>query len=494
VATKIILILIANQTVKMSQKSKLFSPRILMTISMVLLVVLQALWLRTEFRSAVDSFSRETNMAFRSTLHQMKDSIFFGNIHKIAGDSTVSAEWVKWTNPSNDGNIHISISERDDSLRSELKTVAISLPVQQNTNDSTMIKREMLLSKKDINSLFEIKSKGYSTDSIAKYFRPNLNPSLSELKFIVLEKEFTEPFSRPSYRSSKDSLPFTTSYFPFAGMLYAIEFPQGQLMVLKKLLPQFGFSLFTTALILFSFMLVFRSMRTQQKLMEQKDHFVGNITHELKTPVASVAVAIEALKNFDVLKNRDRAMEYLDLAALELNRLSILTDKILKTSVLEYSDEIKNNKSTLDLGVITEKIIASHRVFAEDKGIDLVFEKTGNLLMQGNEEHLSQAVYNLIDNAFKYAAEGKHIKVVLGEQPEHLILEIEDKGPGIAPEYKLRVFEKFYRIPTGNVHNVKGYGLGLHYVMGVVKHHNGKITLESVSGKGCNFIVKLPKK
>lgn len=486
----------------MHQSKKVFSPGVLMAISMVLLIVLQALWLRTEFQSARDSFSRETNMAFRTSLHQMSDSIFFGNIQDIASDSIIEAGRKKWHSSAREGIRRITITHHreDDSLSPHLdstgttnKTIAVSFSNPENPDDSIVITREISDSRQDMRWLFTGEMQGYNTDSIAIYYRRFLNPPLSELPFAVLEKEFAFSHSRQPRRTSSDSLPYTTSWYPFAKKLYAVEFQNAQFFVIRKLIPQAGFALFTTALIFISFLLVYRSMRAQQKLMEQKDHFVGNITHELKTPVASVGVAIEAMKNFDVLTNRKRAMEYLDLAQNELNRLSILTDKILKTSVLEYSDEIRNNKTEIDLGEVVEKVLASFRLNAEEKNIELLVEKTGRLEMKGNEEHISQAIYNLVDNAMKYASEGKYIKIILGEQPENIILEIEDKGPGIKPEHKNRIFDKFYRIPTGNVHNVKGYGLGLHYVRGVVKHHGGKISLESGPGKGCKFIVKLPR-
>ena len=142
---------------------------------------------------------------------------------------------------------------------------------------------------------------------------------------------------------------------------------------------------------------------------------------------------------------------------------------------------------------IVEKVISSFRILAEQKGIAFSFQNEGDTTILGNREHLTQMIYNLVDNAVKYAAEGKEITITTGEIPDAVILEVKDKGPGIEPAHRSKIFEKFYRVPTGNVHNVKGYGLGLHYVEGVVKHHNGKISLESRIGKGCRFVVKLPK-
>ena len=170
-----------------------------------------------------------------------------------------------------------------------------------------------------------------------------------------------------------------------------------------------------------------------------------------------------------------------------------MADKILKTSIHDYATEIRKNKSLLNLGDIAVQVLTSFKITAANKGIELLLEKQGKLEVQGNEEHLTQMIYNLTDNAIKYAAEGRQVKIILFELPAHVVMEVTDNGPGIAAEHRNKVFEKFYRIPTGNIHNVKGYGLGLHYVKGVVKHHNGKINLDSQHGKGCRFVVKLPK-
>jgi two-component system, OmpR family, phosphate regulon sensor histidine kinase PhoR len=488
------------------RRKKLTTPLLMMGISLLLLIVLQALWLRTEYRSAVNAFSRETNMTFRGTLHQLSDSIFFGSVSGMAGNDSIQNENGRqfYTGRNKAENIrHITVTgtntidqgtDPSDTLPKNWRHITIAMADnEEGPADSLTFVRRISPSAQDMRWIFTGDLKGFDKDSIAFFYRRNLNPAYSQLKFDILEREFSFNYPRPPRQTMSDSLPFTTSYYPFARMLYAAEFENAQWLIMKKLLPQTGFSIFTTLLIFISFLLVYRNLRTQQKLMEQKDNFVANITHELKTPVASVGVAIEAIKNFDVLKNKKRAMEYLDLAGQELNRLGILTDKILKTTLLDYGDEIRQNQTQLDLAEIVEKILVSFRIQAIQKNLELHFVKNGSAPVKGNEEHLTQAIYNLLDNAFKYASEGKYIGVDLKETNDQVILEVVDKGPGISPEHKQKIFEKFYRIPTGNVHNVKGYGLGLHYVSGVVKHHNGKITVYSTPGKGSRFVVNLPK-
>jgi len=489
------------------QKSKITTPIALMIVSICLLTILQALWLKTEYSSALDAFGRETNMTFRSTMHQLSDSIFFSSMQQITvQDSAANPQSVplQGTTPSvsNIRQIVISdieTSENDTSITDNEKEadrgkeIKIMLNNEQNPADSIVFSRRLSSSPQDMRWMFTGDMTGYSTDTIAMLYRRNLSPEFNNLSFEVLEKDFPTEGPRHFSRSRIDSLPFQTSFYPFARKLYAIEFQNAQWHIYKKLTPQAGFALFTTGLIFLSFLLVYRSLRSQQKLMEQKDNFVGNITHELKTPVATVGVVLEAIKHFDVLKDKQKTMEYLDLASRELNRLSILTDKILKTSVLDYSDEIAGNQADIDLEAIIKSVLDSFQVLAQENQIDLQFKGEGQPVVRGNEEHLTQAIYNLVDNAFKHGAEGKEITVSLREQNEHAIIEVKDRGPGIAAEHRKKIFDKFYRVPTGNVHNVKGYGLGLHYVEGVIRKHGGTIAVDSSPGSGCVFIVKLKK-
>ncbi|MFN3554700.1 MAG: sensor histidine kinase [Bacteroidales bacterium] len=479
-------------------------PVALMLFSLVLLIVLQALWLRTEYRSSVDAFSRETQMVFRSTLHQLSDSIFSRSFLEIPesleGDTARKNQVRQWS--TSPGNIrHISIVDlgRNDSIAATNDTIPITtrqmtLTFQnpENPDDSLRISRRFRTHPQDVRWMLTPETYGYNKDSIEVYYRRNLNASLARLPFTILEKDYV-PQARPTYASTADTLPFTTAWVPFARKMYAADFSTGSWFLRRKLLPQAGFAAITTMLIFTSFLMVWRSMRAREKLMEQKDDFIGNITHELKTPLASAGVALEAISNFDVLQDQNKTREYLLQARHELHRLEVMTEKILRTSVMDYAGEILQHSSRLDLSSLTHEALDTLQMLARSKGIELVLESRGSAHIKGHPDHLTQMICNLADNAIKYAAEGKKVTFQIAELPQYIILEVTDHGPGIAAEHHARIFEKFYRIPTGNVHNVKGYGLGLHYVAEVVKLHQGRITLDSQPGKGCRFIIKLPR-
>ena len=484
------------------KRNKISTPLSLMILSIGLLVILQVLWLRTEYRSAKTTFSRETSVIFRSTLFQLSDSLFFRSFNTAeTNDSIADSERFMKLNARSETIRHIfiepdtleTLTNPGQSSAGEARRMTVFLRDPENPSDSIRVSRR-ISSSHDMRWFFTDQLHGFNIDTIAKYYRLNLAGDYSGLNFVIQEKDFSPPYERSQFqRQVRDSLPFITPFYPFAGKLYAAEFYNGKSFLFMQILPQGGFSLITTLLIITAFYLVFRNLRNQQKLLTQKDNFISNVTHELKTPVASVGVALEAIKNFNVLEDKNKTLDYIELAGFELKRLEMMADKILKTSVHDYGKEIETNKAPVVISDVVEEVISSFRILAEQKGIQFSLQNEGDSTIHGNEEHLTQMIYNLVDNAIKYAADGKKITITTGEIPNAVILEVKDKGPGIAPEHRAKVFEKFYRVPTGNVHNVKGYGLGLHYVEGVVKHHNGKISLESRIGKGCRFVVKLPK-
>jgi signal transduction histidine kinase len=176
-----------------------------------------------------------------------------------------------------------------------------------------------------------------------------------------------------------------------------------------------------------------------------------------------------------------------------LSRLSLLTDKILKTSVFENRG-VDFDPEAVDLEKIVEQTVQSLKLVFEKSKATVKIKKGGNdFTLRGGLIHLTNVVYNLLDNALKYSTENPTITINLKEDAHQITLSIQDKGVGIAPEFKKKIFEKFFRVPTGDVHTVKGYGLGLSYVYAVVKAHKGTIDVDSEPGKGSNFVINLPK-
>jgi len=223
-----------------------------------------------------------------------------------------------------------------------------------------------------------------------------------------------------------------------------------------------------------------------------KNDFISNITHELKTPITTVGVAIEALSNFNALQDPKRTEEYLDISKNELKRLSLLVDKVLRMSLFEKQEpELK--LENFDLRELVEEILRTMKLQFDKFAAQVNFQWEGNdFHLKADRMHLTSVVYNLIDNALKYSREQPEIQIELNQQDAQLMLRVRDNGLGISPEYQKRIFDKFFRVPSGDRHDTKGHGLGLSYIASVIEKHDGKISVESKLGEGSEFLVTIP--
>ncbi|MGN6421171.1 MAG: sensor histidine kinase [Pseudobacter sp.] len=262
--------------------------------------------------------------------------------------------------------------------------------------------------------------------------------------------------------------------------------------IIRKLSPQIALSLLLIALTSFSFVLLYRNLVKQRRLTQFKNDLISNITHELKTPIATVSVAIEALKNFHAMDDPRRTEEYLDISNSELQRLSLLVDKVLRLSMFEkHQVDLKTER--FDLSQLAEEVMASMRLQFEKAKASVQLHAEGeDLTINADRLHLTSVIFNLLDNALKYSGESPSITVIINRNDKGIQLIVSDNGVGIASAYQKKVFDKFFRVPSGNTHNVKGYGLGLSYVAYVVERHRGSIEVVSEPGEGSSFIIQLP--
>lgn len=277
------------------------------------------------------------------------------------------------------------------------------------------------------------------------------------------------------------------------GRSYLVSFHNYRGDLLAQIWPQILFALLLFSCIALAFFIIYQSLQQQRRLTALKNDFISNVTHELKTPITTVGVAIEAMSNFDALQNPERTKEYLDISKLELNRLAILVDKVLKMSLFEKGEpELK--MEMLDLKELTQEILNSWKLQFERLAAKVEFNSVGNnFLLKGDRIHLTSVLYNLIDNALKYSPQQPKVDIDIHPHEDGIELKVSDQGMGIASEYKDKIFEKFFRVPTGDAHNIKGYGLGLSYVASVIHKHQGSIKVNSEQGKGTTFIVFLPR-
>ncbi|MBE7171891.1 MAG: HAMP domain-containing histidine kinase [Williamsia sp.] len=262
--------------------------------------------------------------------------------------------------------------------------------------------------------------------------------------------------------------------------------------LLKKISLPILFSVLLIGTTLFSFLILYRNLLRQRRLTEMKNEFISNISHELKTPIATVGVAIEALKSFHALDDPQKTREYLDISSNELQRLGLLVDKVLKLSLFERK-QMQLNKESFDFKELIQEVLGSMKPLFNKQAAEVSFNwKEDDFMIQADKLHLTSVVYNLVDNALKYSGDAPRVQLDLSRQKDVFKLSVTDNGIGIEKEYRSKVFDKFFRVPTGNRHQVKGYGLGLSYVSEIIRRHMGYVQVVSEPGHGSSFIVMIP--
>lgn len=265
----------------------------------------------------------------------------------------------------------------------------------------------------------------------------------------------------------------------------------------RYLLYQMGGMLtISAALMLFiiiAFMIVIMAIFRQKKLSEMKNDFINNMTHEFKTPISTVSLACEVLNDNTVPKTDEFIRSYIDIISEENKRLGVMAEKILQTAILEKG-QLKLRKEKINLHNIIEDI--AHKIAIQvqirDGSIQTVLD-ADNYEIVADKVHITNVINNLLDNANKYSPRKPLITIVTRNIDEGIQINITDNGIGINKANLKKIFEKLYRVPTGDVHNVKGFGLGLSYVKFIVEKHGGSVSVESEQGKGSTFKVWLPQ-
>jgi two-component system phosphate regulon sensor histidine kinase PhoR len=247
-----------------------------------------------------------------------------------------------------------------------------------------------------------------------------------------------------------------------------------------------------TFIILTAFFLTFRTLFQQKKLSEIKSDFINNMTHEFKTPITTISLAADALRNNKVLDRREEIEKYVQIIKTENSRMNQQVETILEAALLE-KNEIKLNLKPIHAITLIESALQNINLpLQEKKGrMTLKLDATNDLLSI-DEVHFTNLISNLLDNAVKYSKDNPEIKITTSNTASVFIVSIEDNGIGMDRDTAKQIFEKFYRAHTGNLHNVKGFGLGLSYVKTMVDALGGVIKVDSVLGRGTIFTLQFP--
>ncbi len=467
----------------------------------------QLFWLAGTYRQEKKSLTVKTNLAFRNVIQDLQASKIKLDSNPVC-DTARKMKVKMLVNDTLHEDISVSMNNRK-GIVSTINVIRKGLPAYHPIDSS--LKGAVFISKtSDIESK-EIDLPGMESIDSAALKRNGIIRLLyrvDSLQDSLTLREVDSAFAASLYKqhlgisyqvsrrlSDADEFPSSENEITIGfarPVTYKMELKNNFPYLLKQVAMPVLFSILLLGITIASFVLLYRNLKKQRRLTEIKNEFIGNITHELKTPIATVSVAVEAMKNFNALNNPERTREYLDISASELQRLSLLVDKVLSLSRFEKK-QVEIRKEKFDIVVLIREVMESMKPQFEKYQAATSLQMTGyNFLIEADRKHISSVVYNLLDNALKYSSQQPKIDVLLNSTDEFIELQVADNGIGIPKEYNRKIFEQFFRVPNGDKHNVKGYGLGLSYVNFIVLSHGGTIEVNSSEGKGSVFVIKLP--
>ncbi len=255
-----------------------------------------------------------------------------------------------------------------------------------------------------------------------------------------------------------------------------------------EMIPYILVALALMGTIVISFVLLLRNLHRENQLGKLKNDFISSMSHELRNPITTIGIALEALSRDDYPPEQSK--EFLKISKLELERLTLLVDRVLRLAMFE-DQEPTIHPEPLEMGQLIVQVLSALKLRAErlTADISLKQEPGQTFIVQGDRLHLTSVVFNLIDNALKYVKGPPVIQIYLSVRDKKILLSIADNGIGIAPEFQEKIFEKFFRIPPEKSVKASGHGLGLSYVANIIRQHGGDIRLESEPGKGSIFLI-----
>lgn len=360
-------------------------------------------------------------------------------------------------------------------------TVSQQFTVEEIKKKLDLAFKEMGL--KDVEFEFGIAT--FGTNGIENYFNRQSENFAAFFKDSINNKQYNASLIPPSGSAGENLSP---------DEVLIVMIPKDNNYVLRSLQGRIITSVLFTLIILAAFYLTVRTLLRQKKLGEIKNDFINNMTHEFKTPIATISLAVDAMRNEKVISDKEKLGYFSGIIKEENQRMNRQVETILKASQLE-KQEVDLNLEPVHVHEIIQDVVDNFNLQLEQKhGKVELFLNAKNDLVKADEVHLLNLVNNLVDNAVKYAKENVPplIKIITQLSGKHFVLKIEDNGIGMNRDTVKRVFERFYRAHTGNVHNVKGFGLGLSYVKTMIEAHGGEIKAESTLGKGSTFTVDLP--
>ncbi len=371
-------------------------------------------------------------------------------------------------------------------------------PIQRLVEISSMPNIDKQMYEKTFKSLLKVHPiyKRVSSRQVETYLRRELKDEGIDIKFEyavydddLATKVQTEDFEKANaYHGIRIFLDNNNE----SSYTLWVDFPDRKKFLLSSILWMIVLSIIFTSVIIIAYSSAIYQLIKQRQISQIKTDFINNMTHEFKTPIATINLALDAIRNPKVINDQEKVKRYLGMIKEENKRMHAQVENVLRISKLERN-ELNISKERIELHDLVEDAITHVQLLVEDRNgyVKTHLDAVKSSIL-ANETHFTNVIVNVLDNAIKYSDEAPKIDVYTENIGDDVILKIVDQGNGMSKQVAKRVFEKFYREHTGNVHNVKGHGLGLAYVKRIVDDHQGHISVESEKGKGSTFIIKLP--
>ncbi len=272
---------------------------------------------------------------------------------------------------------------------------------------------------------------------------------------------------------------------------FGVRFPNKEVNILSSMRLVIAFTLMVFLAVLFFIYTIYIILQ-QKQLSELQRDFINNMTHEFKTPIATINISTDVFLQSPLIRNDPRLSRYATIIKEQIMRLNVQVEKVLQLAKLER-EHLELNLEEVDVSELIKGLQPSLELKTEEKkGVLHLNLQTDHAWVRADRLHLTNVLHNLVDNGVKYSKSPPNIEVSLSLVNSHVELAVKDQGIGIAPEHQKHIFKKFYRVPTGNVHNVKGFGLGLYYVHTICREHRWKLHLDSEPGRGTTVSIHMP--
>ncbi|HNQ12833.1 MAG TPA: HAMP domain-containing sensor histidine kinase [Bacteroidia bacterium] len=492
------------------------------------LLVLQFYWIYKDYQSKQEQFDRNVKMALHNVRNHLSDQMAYRFVFKDSYDvlhhkerinqilqkqshldSIFNMEWsdqFHWSTEDESSN-ELMVFESSSGKESKVitKEVWISDSLIQNSDESKLKVKMMSDRHVRINDLFEdffsSQLENESSALTADLLDPVLKSSLSAfgintpVQYLLTESN-TKKAKLISNKATSDKLlnsvyriPIDESFFNLQPDYLYIYFPSKVKYVMQSMFWMLGASLLLSISLIGLFVYTIRSLYSMKKVAEMRSDFINNMTHEFKTPIATIGLAIDSLKDPKLNQNLEQFSFLIGMIKEENSRMNTQVERVLQTAQLE-NKELKLNFTAVDIHDLLELCVTKMKLLTDEKGgvIELIKDGTFSVV-KADKEHLINVFINIIENSIKYCINSPYITIKTFTEHNKLSIEIADNGIGMDKETLNKVFDMFYRYPTGNIHNVKGFGLGLNYVKKILEAHNSIPELESKPGVGTKFKV-----